>query len=134
MKARPTLYCICLCKFSVFNPKITFYRTSWQPHGLSHIHAICVNLPDFHGPNLVIFSKWKIENWWIWKIKFFESPIFNSKIFFFVSSPLKSVTNYRLAWMGLNFYDYHGFQPKITPAYLNICKTVYFDAIPQDFV
>ena len=31
----------------------------------SHIHALCVNLPDFHGTNLVFFfqnGKWKMEN------------------------------------------------------------------------
>ena len=29
------------------------------------------------------------------------------------SSPLKSVKNYGIAWMGLNIYEYHDFQPKI---------------------
>ena len=27
----------------------------------------------------------------------------------------KSVTNYVLEWMGLNFYDYDGIQPKLSP-------------------
>ena len=51
------------------------------------------------------------------KLTFFESAILN---FFFrkkkiASSPLKLVTNYVLEWMGFNFYDYDGLQPKITP-------------------
>ena len=37
--------------------------------------------------------------------------------FFFASSPLKSVNNYRLARMGRNSYDYPGFQPKSTFLY-----------------
>ena len=32
----------------------------------------------------------------------------------FASSPWKLVTNFVLEWMGLNFYDYDGLQPKIT--------------------
>ena len=34
---------------------------------------------------------------------------------FFASSSWKLVTNYVLEWMGLNFYDYDGLQPKTTP-------------------
>ena len=34
---------------------------------------------------------------------------------FFASSPWILVTNYILEWMGLNFCDYDGLQPKITP-------------------
>ena len=30
--------------------------------GHSNIHALHVNLPDFYGLNLVIFSKWKMES------------------------------------------------------------------------
>ena len=37
------------------------------------------------------------------------------KKFFFASSTLKLVTNYVLEWMGFNFYDYDGLQPKNTP-------------------
>ena len=33
-----------------------------QPNRLSHIHALLVNLPDFHGLNLVTFSKQIIGN------------------------------------------------------------------------
>ena len=32
----------------------------------------------------------------------------------FASSPGKLITNYVLEWMGLNFYDYDGLQPKMT--------------------
>ena len=52
------------------------------------------------------------------KKSFFESAILN--FFFkkkknFASSPWKSVANYLLEWMGLNFYGYDGLQPKTTP-------------------
>ena len=48
-----------------------------------------------------------------------DTPIFTSEIqnyHFLVSSLLKSVTNYGVAWMGLNFYGYHSSQ-KIKCAY-----------------
>ena len=35
------------------------------------------------------------------------------KLIFLVSSPSKLRTNYGVAWIELNFYDYHGYQPKI---------------------
>ena len=39
---------------------------------------------------------------------------FLSHFDFFASSPWKSVTNYVLEWIGLNFYDYDGLLPKMT--------------------
>jgi hypothetical protein len=46
----------------------------WFHCAYPNLHALCVNLPDFHGLNLVIFSKFKIgENE---KITFFNSIIF----------------------------------------------------------
>ena len=44
----------------------------------------------------------------ILRIGDFESAI----LIFFPSSLIKLVTNYVLGWMGLNFYDYDGLQPK----------------------
>ena len=46
------------------------------------------------------------------KLRFFSRPFW----FVFASSAWKSVKIYRLAWMGLNFDDYPGFQLKITHA------------------
>ena len=40
----------------------------------------------------------------------------------FFSSPLKSVANYGVAWLGLYFYDYHDFQPKIRPGVYRFMK------------
>ena len=45
------------------------------------------------------------------KLSFFESAILN---FFSSSFSWKSVTNFVLEWMGLNFSDYDGLQPKMT--------------------
>ena len=53
------------------------------------------------------FSQTNIENW--------PFLILFTKSFFFASSTLKLVTNYVLEWMGFNFYDYDGLQPKNTP-------------------
>ena len=65
------------------------------------------------------FLKKIIENWRFWKTQFFWVGHFEfcfpKKIFFFASSTRKLVKNYVLEWMGLNFYDYDGLQPKITP-------------------
>ena len=133
-------------------------QTASQPYRLSHIHALRVNLPYFHGLNLVIFSKWKIDGFE--KMTFFNPLIFNSNFFLFhphvksiysekatkfceiftllfsyvvpVKSKVKisqnfvafseymnfkSITNYGIAWMGLNLYEHHHFQPKIRCAY-----------------
>ena len=54
------------------------------------------------------------------KFKFNKIPILHLEAetpfgLVFASSPWKLVTNYILEWMGLNFYDYDGLQPKITP-------------------
>ena len=46
--------------------------------------------------------------WMKWIGGFFEST--NS---FFASTPWKSVKMFRVAWLGINFYDSHDFQPKI---------------------
>ena len=46
-------------------------------------------------------------------------------IFLFVSSPLKSVTNYGIARMGLNFNDCHDFQPKIRRAFTYAIQCTY---------
>ena len=51
------------------------------------------------------------------KLLFFESAILIFSFFkkkCFASSPWKSVTNYVLEWMGLNFYHYDGLQPKMS--------------------
>ena len=78
---------------------------------------------NFHKKILRIgdFEKWP----------FFESAIlnfiFSKKKFFFASSLWKLVTNYVLEWMGLNFYDYDGIQPKLSPPkhFSRQCNTVY---------
>ena len=94
---------------------MTFFRTAWQQYRLSHLHAHHINLANFHGLNLVFFFKWKVSGFE--KIIFFEFTNFQFKnsnyIFFFVSSPMKSVTNYGVAWIGLNYYDYQDFHPKL---------------------
>ena len=50
------------------------------------------------------FFEINIENWWNWKMTFFESA----------SSRWKLVTNYAFEWIWLNFYDFDGLQPKMT--------------------
>ena len=40
--------------------------------------------------------------------------LFFQKKYFLASSPSKSCKNYGVEWMGLNFYDNRGFQPKTT--------------------
>jgi hypothetical protein len=78
---------------------------------MSHIHALYVNLHHFYGLNRVFFSKWKIGD--------FEKIITNFQLKNSKSKkknasfPLKSVRNFRVAWMRHKFYDYHDFQPKI---------------------
>ena len=53
---------------------------------------------------------------------------------FFASSPWKLVTNYVLKLMGLNFYDYDGFQPKIThPKHFSINKLIFFFSCNWNF-
>ena len=60
-------------------------------------------------------NKKKSENWRFWKSQFFELAILISFfLIFFSSSPCKSVKVYRVEWMGLNFDNCDGFQPKIT--------------------
>ena len=60
-----------------FHSYMTFIRTAWQPYRLNHVLVLCINLPDFHGLNLVIF--FKIENWLIWKNESFEFSNFQLK-------------------------------------------------------
>jgi hypothetical protein len=53
------------------------------------------------------------------KLSFFESAIlifFFKKKYFLASFLFKSISNNGVAWMGLNFDDYSGFQLKITHA------------------
>ena len=52
-----------------------------------------------------------------WKVAILKNDLFLSWPFwfFFASSTWKLVTNYVLEWMGLNFYDYDGIQPKLSP-------------------
>ena len=62
--------------------------------------------------NLLSFWRsWKTQFFWVGHFDFF----FPKKKKNFASSPWKLVTNYVLEWMGLNFYDYDGLQPKTTP-------------------
>ena len=49
-----------------------------------------------------------------WTLAELENEFFFIKKNIFASSPWKLVTNYVLAWMGLNSYDYDGLQPKMT--------------------
>ena len=65
------------------------------------------------------FSQKDIENWQSWKMTFFLSRpfwiLFFQKKIFFASSLWKLVKNYVIEWKGLNFYDYDGIQPKLSP-------------------
>ena len=57
---------------------------------------------------------------------FLNTPIPKLKmISLFVSSPLKSVRNYGIAWIGLNFNDRHDFQPKIRRAFTYAIQCAY---------
>ena len=49
------------------------------------------------------------------KLSYFELAI----LIFFASFPWKSVTNYVLEWMGLNFYYYDGLQPEMRVGIIN---------------
>ena len=62
--------------------KCNFSSEVLQPYRLNHLHALRVNSPDFHGLNLVFYSKWKIQNSTVKKSHY--PTIFNS-IFLFHS-------------------------------------------------
>jgi hypothetical protein len=82
--------------------------------GHSNFHAHHINLPDFHGLNLVIFFKWKISGFEK-KNMFFESTNFSIqkfKIHIFCFISIEIVKNYGVAWIGLNYYDYQDFYSK----------------------
>ena len=53
-----------------------------------------------------ISKKSLLSTGWNWNRVVSIKGTFRTKNLFFVSSPLKSVTNYGVVWMGLNFYDY----------------------------
>ena len=94
----------------------------WKPSVIGPATSIhfCINL-SYSPKDQSLKIWWKnIETWWIWKTQFFSvghfgsfSFLFFHFFFLFSSSPLELVTNYGAAWMGLNFYDYHDFQPKL---------------------
>ena len=91
----------------------------WAYVGQSHSHIGWATSMSSESINPVNprTNPWNFhEKYWelaILKISFFLSwPfwIFFLNKFFFASSQWKSVTNYELKWMGLNFYDYDGLQ------------------------
>ena len=105
------------------NAFLVFFGHFWtyvgQPHG--HIGwAILMPFASFNSTNPRItpldFDK-----------KYLELSILKNDLFF-ASSPWKLVTNYVLEWMGLNFYDYDGLQPKTTPPkhISRQCKSLFF--------
>ena len=61
--------------------------------------------PDLYDLNFIIFSKWKIGG--------FEKITFTIFLQFFLRG-----SNYGMAWMGLNLYDYHGFLANCIQEYL----------------
>ena len=97
-------------------PQIWWFHCLLYRIPVAHIFAIRaqINQSVTQGPIQEIFTK-NIENWQFWKTQFFWVGHFDFDFDFFASSPWKLVTNYVLEWMGLNFYDYDGLQPKITP-------------------
>ena len=54
------------------------------------------------------------KNWPKKSRKLIKVVIFWVILIFFASSQWNSVTNHVLEWIGLNFYDYDGLQPKMT--------------------
>ena len=100
-----------------------FWACVRQPHG--HIRwATSMPFASFNPTNPRTYLRnfrekiLRIGDFEKWA--FFESAILNfifqkKKKIFFASSPWKLVTNYVLEWMGLNFYDYNGIQPKLSP-------------------
>ena len=96
----------------VFSPFLSSRRTSWRPYlDEPNWCPLCQFILLTQGPIPEIFAKKFLENWGSWNLSFFQAAIF----IFFVSFQWKSITTYELALMGLNVYDYYGFQHKITP-------------------
>ena len=89
------------------NVRKKFFRTARQPFRLSHIHAFYVNSSRFSWARSHNFFKMENGKNYIF-INFFFFQIYVN----FISSPSKSGTNYWVAWIGLNFYAYHGLKPK----------------------
>ena len=88
------------------NTQKTFFACYWafvrqlpaikvDPHQFPSHQSILL----IQGPIHEIFTK-NIENWRFWKTTFFWVGHFG----FFASFPWKSVTNYVLEWIGLNFF------------------------------
>ena len=87
-------------KNAYFSYEMTFLRTAWQPYRLSHNHALCVNLQDWHGLNLVFFSKLIMGGFE--KVTVFQSTTFQFKNF--QSKIRQRSVHWRifsLAWLGL---------------------------------
>ena len=56
--------------FGLFCYEEVFFRTAWQPYGLSHIHAHHINLSYKSKDQSLKFWRKKIENWRFWKSQF----------------------------------------------------------------
>ena len=67
---------------------LVFFWTVWQPYGMSHIHALRINLSYKPKDQSLKFWQKNNENWQFWKSFFF---VFLN--FFFASSPSKSGIN-----------------------------------------
>ena len=88
----------------------------WLNWYMVHINALRINLSYLHKDQSLKFLQKILRIGGSENLSFFESAIwiFVFHLIFFASSPWKSVKTYMVEWMGLNFDDYSGFQPKIT--------------------
>ena len=87
-----------------------FCVLAYWPYRWSHINALKISSSYPHKTIPWNFLE-NIENQWFWKSQGF---FWNFCFWFDFFLLWRSVKIYRLEWMGLNFDDYSGFQPKIT--------------------
>ena len=94
--------------FSTFSPFLSLHRTAWQPYRCT-LHQFILKTKG-RIPEICTKKKLKIGE--VEKLSFFEWPLFDLffKKNFLVHHSLVKI--YRLAWMGLNFDNYPGFQLK----------------------
>ena len=98
------------CIFCVFRQFLSLYQTASRPYGwATSIPILSIN-STHPRTNSWNFHKNILRTGNFEKLSYFELAI----LIFFASFPWKSVTNYVLEWMGLNFYYYDGLQPKIS--------------------
>ena len=108
-----------------FSSKLSLHRTAWRPYRLSKIDALRIKW--FYSPKDQFVKFWqKLLSFW-WRLK---NSVFLLH-FYLNQSQINGV-----AWIGLNFYDYHDFQ-KNQGGYRIMKHTVFYflcSSILKDWV